>query len=125
MSHTVYKILSFGCEVQFLKLREKQLQHAGFHVDSVLSLEDALTLMGRKHYDLAIVGHAVSENERNRLAGALKIGDGPVPVIFLYHHSIRNAAQADAVLSVMAEPRDLVAAAQRLIHRNSSAPRAS
>ncbi len=119
MNAACYKILSFGYELRLLSLREQQLQHAGFHVDSVSSLDEAVTLAGREHYDLAIIGHAVSEIERNRVAAVLKTAG--VPVIFLYYDSIKNAAQGNAVLSVLADPADLVAAARRLIYGASKA----
>src|SRR5512147_689750 len=108
------KILSFGYDLELLKKREADLRDAGFEVDSSSTLDDALKRT-RRRYDLAVVGHAVGERERNRLAAALKAGERRVPVIFLYRSSIRNAGLADAVLSVAAGNKGLISAARELL----------
>ncbi len=110
-----HHVLLFGYDLELLKKREAGLRDAGFEVDSASSLERALALAQRRRYQLAIVGHFVGEQERNRLAVALKSASHRVPVIFLYCDSIHNAGLADAVLNVSAGQEDLVAAAHDLI----------
>jgi DNA-binding response OmpR family regulator len=109
-----HKILLLGYDLELLKKREAGLRKAGFDVDSVSSLQRALDLIQGNVYQLAIVGHAVGEQDRNRFAAALKL-QAKVPVIFLYDESIRNASLAHAVLSVAAGIEALVAAANTLI----------
>jgi DNA-binding response OmpR family regulator len=115
------KIFSFGYDLELLEKRDADLRAAGFEVESCSSLERGLKVARSSHYDLAIVGHAVGERDRNRLAAALKSGERWVPVIFLYRSGIRNAGLADAVLSISTGSKGLVSAATDLIATTRSA----
>jgi hypothetical protein len=116
-----HKVLLLGYDLEFLEKRAAGLRQAGFEVDSVSSLERALALAQPNRYQLAIVGHAVREQDRNRLVRALKLPGSKVAVIFLYYDSIHNAAIADVVLSLAAGVEGLVAAANDLVGGTYSA----
>jgi hypothetical protein len=61
------KILSISYDRTLLTTRELILAAAGYKVRSVLGLEAALAESGRNDFDLVIVGHSISLEDRSKI----------------------------------------------------------
>ena len=76
------------------------MAHVGYQVDAADAREKALALSRENAYGAAIFGHNVPADLRNALAVNLKAANLKVKIIMLYEGSIKNAEDADALLSL-------------------------
>jgi DNA-binding response OmpR family regulator len=113
----MFRILSFGCQREFLRLRHQALERAGLSVISVTTRDEAERLIRTKPFQVLIIGHTVPMKDRMEVALLAKSVQ-KMAVIFLYDGSIRHAESADAILSIESGSEDLVAAIYRLVDRS-------
>jgi DNA-binding response OmpR family regulator len=114
------RILSFGCQREFLRLRHQALEKAGLDVTSAATRDEAERFLRTKSFHVLLIGHAVPVKERVEVALMAKSLQ-KIPVICLYHGSINQAESADAILSIEGSSDDLVAAIHRLVKDPDSA----
>src|SRR4051812_29612921 len=97
------RVLSVEYSIPYLVKRHVALRRAEVPVESASTLREALTLMRLGEFDVAVLGHAIPEAERNRIAEALLELKPSMRLIMMYAESISNADRADAVLSLGGE----------------------
>lgn len=100
------KVLSFAYLKKPQQEREQELKDAGLDVTVAATAPEALALLREDHFDVLIVGHAVPQEERDRVASVAK--SRRTRVVFIYQNSINGAVSGDAVISADTSPRDLV-----------------
>jgi len=107
------KILSVGLG-DLVSARNAALRMAGFDVVAAISLEEVFHQCGHGHFDVAIVGHGFSIQER---AGFVRCIQGifHLPIILIAEGQFLASMHADSHINVEAPTKDLVDAIQRLI----------
>ena len=93
------KVLSFSYIEDLLRKRHQLLAEAGFEVTSLETKSAVVHLLETEAFDVLVIGHGVSLQNRNEIAGKAKCRNG-TRVVFLYRWNINKAEYADAVLSV-------------------------
>ena len=97
------RVLSVEYSIPYLVKRHVALRRAEIPVESASTLREALTLMRLGEFDIAVLGHAIPERERDRIAEALLELKPSIRIIMMYTGSISSADRADAVLSLEGE----------------------
>ena len=107
------KVLSVGLG-DLVSARNAALRMAGFEVVAALSLEDVFEQCGSGHFDVAIVGHGFSIQERAEFVRCIR-GVFRLPVILIADGQLLASLHADSHIAVDAPTEDLVCAIQQLI----------
>jgi DNA-binding NtrC family response regulator len=109
-------VLSFGYAKVHLMQRHRLLAKHGYDVVSVSDLRLAMSLAEEEatRFSVLVIGHAVPKEERLRLTSSYQTRNPAGKVIFLYRHSIDNAACAAALLSVDGSTDNLIVAIRLL-----------
>jgi DNA-binding NtrC family response regulator len=97
------RVLSVEYSIPYLVKRHVALRRAEIPVESASTMREALSLMRLGEFDVAVLGHAIPETERNRIAEALLEMKPSIHIIMMYTGSISNADRAAAVLSIGGE----------------------
>jgi DNA-binding NtrC family response regulator len=97
------RVLSIEYSVPFLVKRHVMLRRAEIPVESASSLREALALLRLGEFDVAVLGHGIPDEERNRIADTLLQTKPNIRIVMMYSGSITHADHADAVLSVEGE----------------------
>jgi len=95
------KILNVGTDPEQVKLRDKALVSAGYHVVSATNLLEVIKACEQHDIELAVLGHVLNVNEKSRITSTVRstCKRNP-PVLALYHTSPSEAGNADAALAV-------------------------
>ena len=109
----MFTVLSFGHDRYRLLSRHKVLAAAGLCVTSMDKRDDVLRLLKSHRFNVLVIGHLVSMEDRNEVARQGKFLQN-TRVIFLYRGRIAGAELADAVLTVDGLPEDLTSTVLRL-----------
>ena len=104
-----------------LTQRRHAFESAGYEV-YVSSVSQAFGLIERKRFDAVVLGHAIDEQERERLTSATTTKQRSCKVVCLYLGSIRNAEVANAVLQATSPVEDLVRAVDELVSPDRRQP---
>ena len=107
------KVLSVGLG-DLVSARNAALRMAGFEVVAAISLEDVFQQCCSGHYDVAIVGHGFSIQERAEIVRCIK-GAFRLPVILITEGQFLVSLHADSHIAVDAPTEDLVCAIQKLL----------
>lgn len=109
-NQTTAGVLLFAYDTGRLLERVKALSQLGYGIHVISRLSSAVTFVQRKgtHFNILVVGHAVPERERLRVARLYKHARPDGKVIFLYETRIKNADCASALLSVNGAKNNLV-----------------
>lgn len=107
------KVLSVGLG-DLVSARNAALRMAGFDVVAAISLEDVFQQCGPGHFDVAIVGHGFSIQERAEFVRCIR-GVFRIPVILIAEGQLLASMHADSQIDVGAPTEDLVFAIQQLI----------
>jgi predicted glycosyltransferase len=100
------KALSFGYLKSTKDHRDQHLKQAGIEVTPTSTVAETLAMLRESAYDVVIVGPAVPQDERDRVAAFAKTRKARV--IFLYKNYINGAESGDALISVDGSAADLV-----------------
>jgi len=105
-------VLVFGYSRQALMDRVSVLHEHKYQVIFVSKLASALSLIRKQATKFAflVIGHAVPERERLRVARRYKTAKRDGHVIFIYDGHIRNADCASALLSIQGDKHNLLGA---------------
>ena len=114
------RVLSVEYSIPYLVKRHVALRRANIAVESASSLREALQLMRLGEFDVAVLGHAIPEADRSRIAETLLELKPALRIIMMYSGSIDHADRADAVLSLEGE-QHLVATIKSLAARMKAA----
>ena len=109
-------ILLVGYIADLLQERERTLRAAGYSVTVASAFATASTAIQREKFDLAILTFSVPEDDRNRLARALKDAGPETKIIMTYHSSVRNTEPADALMQNTASAEDILRAVNHLLN---------
>jgi hypothetical protein len=96
---------------------------AGFDVVAAISLEDVFQQCGSGHFDVVIVGHGFSIQERAEFVSCIH-EVFHLPVILIAKGQFLASLHADSHVDVEASAEDLVCAIQRVIEDRGSRPHA-
>jgi DNA-binding NarL/FixJ family response regulator len=107
------KVLSVGLG-DLVSARNAALRMAGFEVVAALSLEDVFQQCASGHFDVAIVGHGFSIQERAEFVRCIR-GVFRIPVILIAEGQVLASLHADSHIDVGAPTEDLVGAIQQLL----------
>ncbi len=107
------KILSVGLG-DLVSARNAALRMAGFEVVAAISLEDVFQQCGSGRFDVAVVGHGFSIQERAELVRCIK-EIFRLPVILIADGQRLASLHADSHIAVDAPTEDLVCAIQQLL----------
>ena len=107
------KVLSVGLG-DLVSARNAALRTAGFEVVAAISIEDVFQECGPARFDVAIVGHAFSIQERAEFVRCIQ-GIFRLPVILIAEGEIFASIRADSQIGVDAPPEDLISAIHRVI----------
>ena len=118
------RVLSVDNSIPYLVKRHVALKRAEIPVESASTLREAVQLMRLGAFDVAVLGHAIPEDERNRIASVLLETKPDMRIIMMYSGSIANADHADAVLSLEGE-HYLVATIKSLSKRTDALKKAA
>ncbi len=114
------RVLSVGSDISRLRMRQKALARAGFTSVSC-SVEGALAELRGSDIDAVILDPTLTEEQRNRIAAAVKQRRPGAKIVMLYDGSITNAELGDAIIGT-GHPERLVEALQGLLgERNTAA----
>ena len=113
------KVLSVGLG-DLVSARNGALRMAGFDVVAAVSLEDVFHQCGSCHFDVAIVGHGFSLQERAEFVRCIR-GVFRLPVILIAEGQFLVSLRADLHVDVGAPTEELVCAIQQLIANKGSA----
>lgn len=103
--------------VDLLDHYNQALMRAGFSVSPCAWLPLAVKLLNRiPQPDVLLVGHAVSESQREKLLQHVRQSSPTTRVIFLSAKDANHAIAADGIVSANATPSDLVSAVRNLIN---------
>ncbi|HEX3092439.1 MAG TPA: hypothetical protein VHW72_07445 [Candidatus Angelobacter sp.] len=116
------KILSIGLG-DLVSARNAALRMAGFDVVAAVCLEDVFHQCGPGHFDVAIVGHGFSIQERAEFVSCIH-GVFHLPVIVIAKGQFLASLHADLQVDVEASVEELVCAIQRVIEDRGDRPRA-
>ena len=112
------KVLSVGLG-DLVSARNAALRTAGFEVVAAISIEDVFQECGPARFDIAIVGHAFSIQERAEFVRCIQ-GIFRLPVILIAEGQIFASIRADSQIDVDAPPEDLISAIHRVIDEKRS-----
>ena len=118
------RVLSVDNSIPYLVKRHVALKRAEIPVESASTLREAMQLMRLGEFDVAVLGHAIPEDERNRIASVLLETKPDMRIIMMYSGSIANADHSDAVLSLEGE-HYLVATIKSLAKRTDALKKAA
>ena len=79
MSSTV--ILAASNEPKLLESRSSILRSAGYAVAQVLSVNQAIELLGKSHFDLVLLGHSIPARDRDDLTRLIRASGLLTPVV--------------------------------------------
>ena len=96
---------------------------AGFDVVAAISLEDVFHQCGPGHFDVAIVGHGFSIQERAEFVSCIH-GIFHLPVIVIAKGQFLASLHADSQVDVEASAEELIYAIQRVIEDKGYRPKA-
>ena len=110
-------VLLVGHIQGFLEERAKVLRAAGYQVTVASSLVSATAAIGRETFDIAVLCFSIPEEERNRLARAIKQANPDTRIIMTYFASIKNTELADALIQTsVAGAEDILRAVHYLLN---------
>jgi CheY-like chemotaxis protein len=110
------KILNVGTDPEQVKLRDKALVSAGYHVVSATNLLEVIKACEQHDIDLAVLGHVLNVNEKSRITSTVRsICKRNTPVLALYQISPSEAGNADAALAVQEGTDALVRTVARML----------
>lgn len=109
-------ILMVGYIADLLQERERTLRAAGYSVTVASAFATASAAIQRERFDLAILTFSVPEDDRNRLARALKDACPNAKIIMTYYASVRNTELADALMQNIASAEDILRAVNHLLN---------
>lgn len=115
-------ILSFGYSMPELREKHAALTKLGYEVLSHSDFQTVCTLISndKGKFGFLLIGPAVSEHERRKLADLYRNHNPRGNVIFFYRGSISNAERATALLNERNSPENLLHAI-RLLSDNPKA----
>jgi hypothetical protein len=116
------KILSVGLG-DLVSARNATLRMAGFDVVAAISLEDVFHQCGPGHFDVAIVGHGFSIQERAEFVRCIH-GFFHLPVIVIAQGQLLASLHADSQVDVEASAEELIGSIQRVIEDRGYRPSA-
>jgi DNA-binding NtrC family response regulator len=116
------KVLLVGYIVELLQERERTLQDAGYQVTVALSFATAATAIQQELFDVAVLGFSIPEDERNKLAKAIKQANPATKIIMIYFASINNTELADALLQTTAGAEGLLRAISHILSAHNQVP---
>ena len=114
-------ILLVGYIADLLQERERTLRAAGYSVTVASAFATASAAIQREQFQLAILSFSVPEDDRNRLARALKAADPNTKIIMTYYASVRNTELADALMQNNASAEDILRAVNHLLNAREQA----
>jgi CheY-like chemotaxis protein len=76
-------ILNVSYDQSLLDSRELVLCSVGYAVESTSSIEDALMRFRARHFHVVLIGHSVSERDRERFISLIRQHNPSVPVVFV------------------------------------------
>ena len=110
------KILLVGYIAELLQERERTLRAAGYSVTVASAFATATDAIQREKFDVAILTFSVPEDDRNRLARALKDAAPATKIIITYYASVSNTELADALMQNTASSEDILRAVNHLLN---------
>jgi hypothetical protein len=116
------RILSVGLG-DLVSARNAALRIAGFDVVAALSLEEVFHQCGPGHFDVAIVGHGFSIQEKAEFVRCIH-GFFHLPVVLIAEGQLLASLHADSHVDVEAPAEELVCAIQRVIEDRGAQPNA-
>jgi len=90
------------------------LRQAGYAVTSTTKITEAMDLLERESFDLAVIGHRFSAEEKRCLARTAK-EDGDVPVVLVHGASPDKDIPADARVYALEGTEGILKAAELLL----------
>lgn len=110
------RVLLVGYIAELLQERERTLRAASYEVTVAHSCATASAAIRQEHFDVAVVGFSVPEEERNQLAHALKQANPAAKIIMVYFASIKNTELADALLQTTAGAEEVLRAVNHILN---------
>jgi CheY-like chemotaxis protein len=100
-----------------LERRQRGLSRAGHSVTSAENFADGLRAIESGRYDVVVLGHAIPQQQRNRLAATAKNANRLTRVLLLYSAPVEHAELADALINNTASADDLRRTVEYLVRR--------
>lgn len=113
------RILAVGYRLDRLMQRAERLRQAGYIVDMASAEAQAEFLVRQNRYAASVLGPAIPEEIRNRLALTLSDLNPRCAIIMLYEESIHNAELADAVLNCDTAEQNLTETIRHLLSQRA------
>jgi DNA-binding NtrC family response regulator len=95
--------------------RSSVLRAAGYALEFVSTVEEALRSIRAVQFHVVVLGHAIASEHRIRIEKTIQRLRPKPRVVLLYETSIAQAEQADAVLNVNGDPEELVRTVRYLL----------
>lgn len=100
-----------------LERRQRGLCTAGHSVTSAQNFSQGLRAIQSGRYDVVVLGHAIPQQQRNRLAATAKKANPLTRVLLLYSAPVEHAELADALINNTASADDLRRTVEYLVQR--------
>ena len=80
-----------------------------------MSFTTAATAIQQELFDVAVLGFSIPEDERSKVASAIKQANPATKIIMIYFASIKNTELADALLQTTAGAEGLLRAISHML----------
>lgn len=114
------KILCVSFDAAVSGMRSARLQESGYSVTATTKIADALELLSRDRFDLVIIGHRFSHEEKRSLARMAK-KECTIPVLLVRGASVESDIPADALVYALDGTEGMLKAAQSLLTKAKTA----
>ncbi|MFB3917171.1 MAG: hypothetical protein ACE14M_10605 [Terriglobales bacterium] len=114
------RILCVSFDAAVSNIRSAALQHAGYSVVPTIKIAEALELLSRERFDLVLIGHRFSHEEKRSLATMAK-QEFKTPVLLVREASVPPDIPADAMVYALDGTSGILKAAELLLAKARSA----
>lgn len=109
-------VLAVGRDPLLLETRSQVLRNAGYIVVSVQSVKDAFDQFRAGDFDLVVLCHSVSPEDRERLTYLIRAHSPATPVVLISAVSFSKDSSADATISN--DPHALLAGLKEVLGKS-------
>src|SRR6185312_11160967 len=109
-------VLTVGNDPVLLETRSQVLRTAGYIVVSARSIKQAITKFLEGDFDLIVLCHSISEEERQRFTAFIRERNSRTPVVFVASSLGQRDPLAD--VTTQNDPQDLLTGLREALTRN-------
>ena len=122
--HPPARILHVGRDLSLVSTRSMVLRSAGYNVECKYTIEDAVRHFLSADFDLVLLCHSLSEDERQHFVRRIREHDSPTPILSIGSFYTLNSPQGDCYdLKTESGPIGLLNCIGATLHKDSAGPK--